>query len=178
MEYAVDVGGDARRQRLGNYFSGIRVPLPVDAMAEPERLAAVRAGAGRVDSDAVRGASALIASAAVMPLQLLGPLSLLGFGPRHFNVGVSFLAAPPALQGLAGRSLVELRTTWTFLFADHAITFVAQLFEGQLTINALVDPDSVPDADVLLDGIALAARRLTSCNEHPYVAVGGERRLA
>lgn len=158
---AVDVGGDARSRRLGNYFSGLRVPLPVDAMDEVERLALVRDGARRVNSDALRGASALLAGSALLPLQMLGPTSAVAFGPRHFNVGVSYLAPTPGAWQLAGRSLVGLRS-WTFLFADHVLTFVAQLFGEQMTINALVDPTAMFDASVLLEGIAGAMRSLTS----------------
>lgn len=90
--------------------------------------------------------------------------------PQAINLVVSHLALPRDLGELLGRPLARLYC-WTPLFEDHAVSLVAaQGLAGTLTVNLLVDPDLVPDAETIQSGIAATVEALRSAVGQPSLA--------
>lgn len=167
----VKTAARAERQGLGNHFSGVRLPLSV---AEPDPVARLRRiqaetkliTAGRV----ARGGELLSRAQNALPRQLLAPMARMEWSPQAINLVVSHLALPRDLGELLGRPLARLYC-WTPLFEDHAVSLVAaQGLAGTLTVNLLVDPDLVPDAETIQSGIAATVEALRSAVGQPSLA--------
>lgn len=167
------------RNDLGNHWSGGRILVPVGPMPELERLDRVRAASRRFAGGGMaRGGELLMRLEALLPPQLV-PWAASGvYGPHFMNVGLSHMAPPRDLGEVLGRPLDQFYS-WTFLYRDHAVICVGHTFKRSMTVNLLVDPDLVPDADAIADGIRDAMRELLVAvgagQEVPAVAGSGAR---
>ena len=166
----VNVGGRRDRQRLGNHISGVAVDLPVGEAHPVRRLRAVQRSARRLrGSRLVKGLMVLTSIQKVLPPVMIAELARLSVSPRtSINVVTSSIVAPRRLGGFAGRPL-EALSSWTFLPANHAVSFMCHIWRDAMTIGVLVDPDVVPDVAVLSEGMHLAfddlARHLVPAGE-------------
>jgi len=156
----VNVGGRRDPARPGNHISGVPVALPV---AEPDplrRLSAVRSSTKRISTTRlVHGFQVLNAIQRIVPSFFIRHVARLSISPRTtINLVASHMVPPRRLGSFAGRRLERL-SSWTFLPADHTISFVCHSYGDFVTIGLLAEPDLV-DADALCDHLRAAHREL------------------
>lgn len=165
----VDVGGRRDRRRLGNHYSGVRLPLNVST-ADPRRrtemvgraLAALRRGSEIEES------KVLVAAMAPAP----GPLvHLVGWIMTTTRGTVNALASHLAGgRGLTFRGERPTRLcSWTYLPAGHSLGFVCQLMPAEMTVNVMADTALVPDLSDLVADLEASWRELLGT----YATSGG-----
>ncbi len=138
---------------LGNRVSSLFVELPV---AEPDPLLRYRktvAAAKELKSGGqATGAETLIEVAGAAPPLIHSVVARLAFTPRLFNITITNVPGPPTTLYALGapmRRVVPLVP----IFTGHAVGVAAVSYDGELTFGLNGDRGTVPDLDVLRDGI-------------------------
>jgi WS/DGAT/MGAT family acyltransferase len=162
----------AARQGLGNHFSGVRLPLTVGEADPVALLRRIQAETKQITAGRVARGGALLSRAQnALPRPLLAPMARLEWSPQAINLVVSHLTLPRDLGELLGRPLARLYC-WTPLFESQAVSFVAaQGLDATMTVNLLVDPDAVPDAARIVDGVEETLAGLRAAVGEPSLAV-------
>lgn len=157
----VNVRSDSERLALGNKISSLFVELPV---AEPDPLRRylqqISATEFLKEHGQAIGSRTLIDFTAHAPPVLHSFIARSMYATRLFNVTITNVPGPR--QDLyAFGSRVE--TIWPLvpLAADHAIGIAILSYGGRFQICLNVDPDAVPDLDVLRAGIEKSIAELT-----------------
>ncbi len=163
----------ARRLALGNRVSSLFVELPV---AEPDPLLRYRktvAAAEELKSgDQAAGTETLIELAGAAPPLIHSVVARLAFTPRLFNITITNVPGPQTTLYCLGapmRRVVPLVP----IFSGHAVGVAAVSYDGEVTFGLNADRATVPDLDVLRDGIeeSLAElRRLAGSDPGPAEA--------
>jgi WS/DGAT/MGAT family acyltransferase len=136
---------------LGNQVGVMPVAVPTAGARADACLAAV-ANATRERKTLARGSSiALLAPA----FRALRAMHLLRWAVNHQHLVHTVMTnlkgpdAPVRFLGTAVREIVPLN----LLAGNIAMTFTIFSYAGTITITVVVDPDAVPDADVLADAL-------------------------
>ena len=152
-------GSDARAR--GNRVSSLFVELPVaepDA-AERVRQIAVRTGELKA-AGAARGPTAMIDLAGMAPpIVNEAALAQTALYRRLFNVTITNVAGSPAPAYAFGSELRDVLPIVP-LAAEHAVGISILSYNGMVSVGINADRDSVPDLDVLADGIEESLKEL------------------
>jgi diacylglycerol O-acyltransferase / wax synthase len=165
----VNIRRDSDRGDLGNRVSSLFVELPV-AEADPvRRYALVRAAVRRQ-----KASGQAVAAAAVTALGGLAPPVLHAtfarslFAKRLFNLTITNVPASPRRLYAFGAPMVDV-VPMVPLAAEHAIGVAVVSYAGALTFGLCADRATVPDLDVLRDGIVASLHELA--DPEPAAAV-------
>ena len=157
---------------LGNRVSSLFVELPI---AEPDPLLRYRktvAAAKELKSgDQAAGTETLIKVAGTAPPLIHSVVARLAFTPRLFNLTITNVPGPQATLYSLGAPLRRI-VPLVPIFSGHAIGVAAVSYDGEVTFGLNADRATVPDLDVLRDGIeeALAELRRLAGEHGPEVA--------
>ena len=145
---------------LGNRVSSLFVELPV---SEPDPLLRYRktvAAAKELKSgDQSVGTETLIEVAGAAPPLIQSVVARLAFMPRLFNLTITNVPGPQLTlyaQGAPLRRIVPLVP----IFSGHAVGVAAVSYDGTVTFGINADRATVPDLEVLRDGIEAALGEL------------------
>lgn len=180
----VSVRHDSEVLDLGNRVSSLFVNLPV---GEPNPLLRYRktmAAAEELKSGGhAAGADALVELAGAAPPFLHGFISRMAFKPRLFNLTVTNVPGPQATLYACGSPMRRVLPLVP-IFAGHAVGIAVVSYDGQVTFGLNADRTTVPDLDVLRDGIDEALGELRRLARGPHKITltrtrgGGARPLA
>ncbi len=155
---------------LGNRVSSLFVELPV---AEPDPLLHYRKTVAATEElksgDQSTGTETLIEVAGAAPPLIHSVVARLAFTPRLFNITITNVPGPQATLYSLGAPLRRI-VPLVPIFSGHAVGVAAASYDGLLTFGLNADRATVPDLDVLRDGIeeALAElRRLAGSTGQP-----------
>jgi WS/DGAT/MGAT family acyltransferase len=171
----VSLRGASESLTLGNRVSSLFVELPV---SEPDpRLRYRKTAAAAEDlksGDQSVGTEALIEVAGAMPPLIHSVVARLAFMPRLFNITITNVPGPQLTLYALGapmRRVVPLVP----IFSGHAVGIAAVSYDGVLTFGVNADRATVPDIDVLREGIEEALtelRQLAGADRGPAQAPG------
>lgn len=138
---------------LGNRVSSLFVELPV---AEPDPLLRYRktvAAAKELKSgDQALGTEALIEMAGMAPPLIQSIVARLAFTPRLFTLTITNVPGPQATLYTLGAPLRRV-VPLVPIFSGHAVGVAAVSYDGKVTFGLNADRATVPDLDLLRDGI-------------------------
>ena len=175
----VNIRREGDHGELGNKVSSLFVELPV-AEADPlRRYELVRAAAEKRKA----GGQALAASAVTGLTELAPPvlhasLARSLFAKRLFNVTITNVPASPSRLYAFGAPMVDV-VPIVPLAAEHALGIAVVSYAGGVTFGLYADRATVPDLDVLRDGIVtslLELAALAHCDSGG--TLGGQTRSA
>ena len=138
---------------LGNRITSLFVELPVADEAPLVRYGHAVAAAEQLKAgtQAVGGETLLSLTGHAPPvLHVMLAQSL--FASRLFNITVTNVPGPQLPLYALGSKLVEVAGLVP-LAAEHAVGVAILSYEGHVTFGLIADRDTVPDLDVLRDGI-------------------------
>ena len=145
---------------LGNKITSLFVDLPVAEPDPEERYAKIAATTEKLKhSSAPEGAGGIVAGAALAPPVLHALFARSLFGTRLFNLTVTNVPGPQQTLYAFG---APLKTIYPLvpLAAEHAVGIAIASYDGQLCFGINADRDSVPDVDVLAEGIVASLAEL------------------
>jgi diacylglycerol O-acyltransferase / wax synthase len=138
---------------LGNRVSSLFVELPIE---EPDPLLRYRKTVAAEEdlkrSDQAIGAEALVGLAGAAPPLIHSVVARLAFAPRLFNITITNVPGPQTrlyAMGAPLRRVVPLVP----IFAGHAVGVAAVSYDGEVTFGLNADRATVPDLDVIQEGI-------------------------
>jgi WS/DGAT/MGAT family acyltransferase len=138
---------------LGNRISFIFVDLPCDEPDPVRRLRNVQASVGeRKAAGEPEAASGVLEALALAPRFLRAPVSRLAASPRAFNLVVSNIPGPRDPLYMLG---CELEAAYPVVpLADgHGVSIGMTTIRDDVCFGVYADRESIPDADVLSEGI-------------------------
>jgi diacylglycerol O-acyltransferase / wax synthase len=139
---------------LGNRVSSLFVELPA---AEPDPYERYRqtmtATEGLKGGQQAAGAEALVDIAGLAPPVLHAAVARLSYTPRLFNVTITNVRGSPTTLYALGAPLRHIFPLVP-IFAYHAVGIAVVSYDGEVVFGLNADRDTVPDLDVLTDGIA------------------------
>jgi diacylglycerol O-acyltransferase len=138
---------------LGNRVSSLFVELPVGEPDPLLRYRKTKAAANELkDSDQAASTEALIELAGVAPPLIQSVVARLAFAPRLFNLTITNVPGPPMTLYSLGAPLRRV-VPLVPIFSGHAVGVAAVSYDGQVTFGLNADRATVPDLDVLREGI-------------------------
>ena len=156
----VSVRGQDQRGTLGNQLSAMRGPLPVYITDPVARLRFVsQAMDGLKESKQAVGAATLAAVNNLAPPTILAQASRLNFSTRLFNLLVTNIPGPQLPLYVLGRKLEDLFPV-AFLPENHALAIAIMSYDGGVDYGLLGDFDTLPDIDMIAEGIDDALQEL------------------
>jgi WS/DGAT/MGAT family acyltransferase len=145
---------------LGNRISSLFVHLPVDEEEPFAAFVRVKEESGALKrSGQVVGSSTLLDLAQLAPPVLHAVLARTLFATRLFNVTVTNVPGPQTPMYAFGARLVDAIPIVP-LAAEHTVAVAVLSLDGQVVFCLNCDRDSVPDADVIADGIGATIEAL------------------
>jgi len=156
----VNIRVDGDRRELGNKVSSLFVELPVAEGDPLRRYELVRAAA-----DKQKAGGQALASATLTGLTELAPPVLHAsiarslFAKRLFNVTITNVPASPSPLYAFGAPMIDVIPIVP-LAAEHALGIAIVSYAGGVTFGLCADRSSVPDLDVLKDGIVTSVSEL------------------
>jgi diacylglycerol O-acyltransferase len=145
---------------LGNRVSSLFVELPV---AEPDPLLHYRKTVAATEElksgDQVAGTETLIEVAGAAPPLIHSVVARLAFTPRLFNITITNVPGPQTTLYSLGAPLRRI-VPLVPIFSGHAVGVAAVSYDGLLTFGLNADRATVPDLNVLRDGIEEALAEL------------------
>jgi diacylglycerol O-acyltransferase len=166
----VNIRGGGDDDQLGNKVSSLFVDLPV-AEADPlQRYELVVA----VTEKRKAGGQALAASALTGLTELAPPVLHAGlarslFAKRLFNLTITNVPGSPRRLYAFGAPMVDV-VPIVPLAAEHALGIAVVSYAGGMTFGLYADRATVPDLDVLRDGIATSLLELAALAHAPVPA--------
>jgi diacylglycerol O-acyltransferase len=156
----VSVRSSNERGDLGNKLTVMRGPLPVYINDPVARLRFVKkAMDGLKESKQAVGAATLAAVNDLAPPTILAQASRLNFSTRLFNLIVTNIPGPQVPLYVLGRELQDLFPV-AFLPTGHALAVAIMSYKGQIGYGLLGDYDTLPDIDVIAEGLDAALTEL------------------
>ena len=162
----VNIRAETEHGTLGNKVVSLFAHLPV-AIEDPlERYEAVVADTRKLkgSSQAV-GAGTVVGVTSLIPPVLHASLARALFDSRLFNITITNVPGPSQKLYASGAELREV-IPLVPLFGDHAIGIAIVSYAGNLVFGINADRASVPDVDLLAEGIADAIAELGSLVHH------------
>jgi diacylglycerol O-acyltransferase len=166
----VNIRGGGDDKELGNKVSSLFVDLPV-AKADPlQRYELVVAET----ENRKAGGQALAASSLTGLAELAPPVVHVGlarslFAKRLFNITITNVPGSPRRLYAFGAPMVDV-VPIVPLAAEHALGIAVVSYAGGMTFGLFADHSTVPDLDVLRDGIAASLLELTTLAHPPVPA--------
>ncbi|MFT4035351.1 MAG: wax ester/triacylglycerol synthase family O-acyltransferase [Patulibacter sp.] len=149
----VSVRGDAQRGEFGNKLAVMQGPLPVYVDDALDRYLIVRQAMDDLKaSGQALGAEVLAGVQNLAPPTLLAQASRLQFSTHFFNLLVTNVPGPQLPLFMVGRKLLEIYPI-AFLPKGHGLAIAVFSYNGHLDFGLLADFDTIPDVDVISDGI-------------------------
>ena len=151
---------DEHGSTLGNRVTSLFVDLPVAERDDLARYAQIaERTAALKHSSAPDGAQSLLAGAELAPPLLHTFVARSLFATRLFNLTVTNVPGPQQTLYAFG---APLKTVYPLvpLAAEHAVGVAIASYDGQLCFGINADRDTVPDVDVLAEGIVDALAEL------------------
>jgi diacylglycerol O-acyltransferase len=158
----VNIRQDGDHGELGSRVSSLFVDLPV-AEADPlRRYHLVRASAEKRKA----GKQALAVGTVLGLTELAPPVLHAGlarslYARRLFNVTITNVPGSPRRLSAFGAPMVDI-VPIVPLAAEHAVGIAVVSYAGAMTFGLCADRATVPDLDVLRDGIATSLRELAT----------------
>jgi diacylglycerol O-acyltransferase len=158
----VNIRGDGDHGELGNKVSSLFVDLPV-AEADPLRRFELvgAAAAKRKAGGQALAASALTGLTELAPPVLHAGLARMLFAKRLFNVTITNVPASPRRLYAFGSTMVDV-VPIVPLASEHALGIAVVSYAGGMTFGVCADRGTVPDLDVLTDGIVTSLHELAA----------------
>ena len=145
---------------LGNRVSSLFVELPV---SEPDPLLRYRKTVAAAEDlksgDQSVGTETLIEVAGAAPPLIHGVVARLAFMPRLFNITITNVPGPQLTLYALGAPLRRV-VPLVPIFSGHAVGVAAVSYDGLVTFGINADRATVPDIEVLRDGIEEALAEL------------------
>ena len=158
----VNIRRDGDRGELGNKVSSLFVELPV---AEPDplrRYELVRATAqARKAGGQALAAGAVTGLAELAPPVLHAAIARAMSAKRLFNVTITNIPGSPRRLYAFGAPMVDV-VPIVPLAAEHAVAIAAVSYAGGVTFGLYADRATMPDLDVLRDGIVTSLLELAA----------------
>jgi diacylglycerol O-acyltransferase len=149
----VNVRTAGEHMALGNRITSLFVNLPVDDEAPISRYAhAVDSAEGLKSGTAAEGGATLIELTGHTPPIVHTLLAQSLFASRLFNVTITNVPGPQTTLYSHGSQLVEIDGLVP-LAAEHCVGIAVLSYDGHVTFGLIADRATVPDLDVLRDGI-------------------------
>ncbi len=158
----VNVRSEGDHGDLGNQVSSLFVGLPV-AEADPLRRYQLVVGA----TEKLKAGGQALAASGLTGLTELAPpvlhagLARMLFAKRLFNVTITNVPASPERIYAFGASMVDV-VPIVPLAAEHALGIAVVSYAGAMTFGLCADRGTVPDLDVLTDGIVTSLDELAT----------------
>jgi diacylglycerol O-acyltransferase / wax synthase len=156
----VNIRTEEDNGELGNRVSSLFIELPV---AEDDPLCRYELVAAATDKGKAGGqaqaASVLTGLTELAPPVLHASLARSLFAKRLFNVTITNVPGSPLRVGAFGADVVDV-VPFVPLAAEHTLGIAVVSFAGEMTFGLCADRATVPDLDVLTDGIAASVREL------------------
>jgi diacylglycerol O-acyltransferase len=169
----VDVRAAGDHLALGNQVSSLFVRLPVARDEALDRYEAVRDEAETLkEGRQATAGRTLVELAGLAPPVLHSVIARSLFASRLFNVTVTNVPGPQVplyAMGARLRNIIPLVP----LAAEHALAVAALSYDGDLCLCVNADPESVPDVNEVLCGIADELETLLASTA---AGTGGPRR--
>ena len=158
----VNIRREGDRGELGNKVAALYVELPVaetDPLRRYELLRATaakrKAGGQALAADALTGLTELA------PPVLHATLARAMSSKRLFNVTITNVPGSPRPVCAFGAPMVDV-VPLVPLAAEHSLGIAAVSYAGGVTFGLSADRSTMPDLDVLKDGIVTSLRELTA----------------
>ncbi len=174
----VSIRTENEHGELGNKLTAMRGPLPVGVADPVERLRAVS-----VAMDALKASKQPLGAEAIWGLNdwfrdfappvLLAPTAAINFSTRLFNLLVTNFPGPQVPFYVLGRELTAVYPIG-FLAHRHALAIAILSYNGKVGFGLLADPDSLPDADRLVDHLAASVAELEAAAQIASPASDGD----
>ncbi|MGI8921936.1 MAG: WS/DGAT/MGAT family O-acyltransferase [Solirubrobacteraceae bacterium] len=149
----VSIRPQDQRNQLGNQLAAMRGPLPVYVKDPVTRLRLVKqAMDGLKESKQAVGAEVLAGVQNFAPPTILAQASRLNFSTRLFNLIVTNVPGPQFPLYVLGRELEDVFPV-AFLPENHALAIAIMSYNGKLNFGLLADYDTLPDLELIADGI-------------------------
>ncbi len=149
----VSVRRTSEKVALGNRVSSLFVDLPV---AEPDPLERYRKTIEAAESlkrgSQAAGSEALVDLAGYAPPVVHAAVAQLSFTPRLFNVTITNVPGPQVTLYALGSRLRRI-VPLVPIFAYHALGIAVASYDGEIVFGVAADRATVPDLDVLAEGI-------------------------
>jgi diacylglycerol O-acyltransferase len=156
----VNIRSEENHGELGNRVSSLFIELPV---AEPDPLRRYQLVAAATDKRKAGGqaeaASVLTGLTELAPPVLHASLARSLFASRLFNITITNVPGSPLRVGAFGADVVDV-VPFVPLAAEHTLGIAVVSFAGEMTFGICADRATVPDLDVLTDGIVASVREL------------------
>jgi WS/DGAT/MGAT family acyltransferase len=156
----VNVRAPGAAGELGNRISFMFVELPCDREHPVGRLELVREQTQqRKEQHVPEGAAALLDAMVFAPRPVQAAVSRAVASPRMFNLVVSNIPGPEARLWMRGCRM-EAAFPVVPLSEGHGVSIGITSIADRACFGVYVDPAAVPDADVLVDAMAVDLDRL------------------
>ncbi len=157
----MNVRSAGEKLALGNKISSLFIDLPV---CEPDpvrrfRETAARAAALKSDGHSAAGTTAVLDIAGLAPPIIHSTIAQALYATRLFNVTITNVPGPQQPLYAFGSRLREIQPLVP-LAAEHAIGVAIVSYDGEAFFGVVADRDTVPDLDVMLEGIREGVRDL------------------
>jgi diacylglycerol O-acyltransferase / wax synthase len=158
----VNIRGEGDQGELGNKVSSLFVDLPV-AEADPLRRYELVSAAveNRKAGGQALAASALTGLTELAPPVLHASLARSLFAKRLFNITITNVPASPRRLYAFGAPMIDV-VPIVPLAAEHALAIAVVSYAGGMTFGLYADRATVPDLDVLRDGIVASLLELAA----------------
>ncbi len=139
---------------LGNRVSSLFVELPAAEPDPQERHRQTREAAEALKGGGqAAGTEALMDIAGLAPPVLHAAVARLSYTPRLFNITITNVPGPQTTLYALGARLRHIFPLVP-IFAYHAVGIAVASYDGEVVFGLNADRDTVPDLDVLAEGIA------------------------
>ncbi|MBO9531923.1 MAG: wax ester/triacylglycerol synthase family O-acyltransferase [Solirubrobacteraceae bacterium] len=156
----VSVRGDAQRGEFGNKLAVMQGPLPVYVDDPLDRYLIVRQAMDDLKaSGQALGAEVLAGVQNLAPPTLLAQASRLQFSTHFFNLLVTNVPGPQLPLYMVGRKLLDIYPI-AFLPQGHGLAIAVFSYNGHLDFGLLADFDTIPDVDVISEGVTQSVDEL------------------
>ena len=157
----MNVRSAGEKLALGNKISSLFIDLPV---CEPDpvrrfRETAARAAALKSDGHSAAGTTAVLDIAGLAPPLIHSTIAQALYATRLFNLTITNVPGPQQTLYAFGSRLREIQPLVP-LAAEHAVGVAILSYDGDAFFGVVADRDTVPDLDVMLDGIREGVRDL------------------
>lgn len=149
----VSIRANAQRGDFGNRLAVMQGPLPVYVDDPLDRYLIVRQAMDDLKaSGQALGAEVLAGVQNLAPPTLLAQASRLQFSTHFFNLLVTNVPGPQLPLYMVGRRLLKIFPI-AFLPQGHGLSVAVFSYDGNLDFGLLADFDTIPDLDVISDGV-------------------------
>jgi len=158
----VNIRAGGEHDDLGNRITSLFVPLPVaepNAFTRYERV--VEATGDLKSGSQAAGTKALMDFTALAPPVLHAAMARSLYSTRLFNVTVTNVPGPQVPLYAFGARMLEVHPLVP-LAAEHAVGIAILSYDGNVVFCVNADRETVPDLDVLRDGIAETIQELST----------------